>query len=287
MQSDFVDIRGLRYHVRRWGPPDAPTVFLAHGWMDVSATFEPVAEALIPAVQVLAPDWRGFGLTQWSEQGYWFPDYVADLDRLVEHYAAERPVGLIGHSMGAQIVSLYAGLRPQRVERLAILDGLFLADGDPSSLPLRFRNWLDAARQPLEAPSYASFEALAERVARRHPHLDEARCLFIARCWGAADEDGRVRLQSDPRHLVQMPRTYWQAESDAVWAQITAPTLFVDAGRSAFRNSLPREEVERRRALFRRHRAVTIEDAGHMLHFEAPQALAAVLADFLRDPDAA
>lgn len=274
-RSDNILVRGLRYHVRRWGPADAPMLFMLHGWMDVSATFEPVAERLAPHLQVLAPDWRGFGETDWPQDGYWFADYIADLDALVDHYSPEQPVRIAGHSMGATAVCHYAGLRPHRVSQLAVLDGLALPDGDPANIVPTYRRWLDAVRTGgSDAPTYRSFDDLAARVQKRHPHLSSERCRFIARCWGRQGTDGRVHLQSDPKHLLNMPRTYLQAESDAIWAQVTAPTLFVDGGASVFRKTLPDGEIARRRALFRDHRAVEIEGVGHMLHFEAPEALA-------------
>ncbi len=247
-RSDNVLVRGLRYHVRRWGPADAPMLFLMHGWMDVSATFEPVAEQLVSKLQILAPDWRGFGETEWPQDGYWFPDYV--------------------------------GLRPQRVAQLAVLDGLALPDGDPVNIVPTYRRWLDALRSTGAAPTYRSFDELAGRVQKRHPHLSAERCRFIANCWGRQGTDGRVHLQADPKHMINMPRTYLQAESDAMWAQVTAPTLFVDGGASVFRKTLPYGEIARRRGLFRDHREVQIEGVGHMLHFEAPEALAAHLLAF-------
>lgn len=279
-RSDFVPVRGLRYHVRRWGPDDAPRLFLLHGWMDVSATFDRVARRLAPRFQVLVPDWRGFGQTEWPQEGYWFQDYVADLDALVDHYQPDAPILLAGHSMGSQAASLFAGLRPKRVEKLAILDGLFLPDGDETTIVRRFRTWLAAVRNPPESPSYRSFEELAERVAKHHPRLAPEDSAFIARCWGREHEDGQVRLQSDPRHLFDMPRTYRQAESDAIWSCITAPTLFIDGGASTLSRSLPEGEVARRRAQFADRREMTLPDAGHMLHFDAPDALAAALGDF-------
>lgn len=288
-QSEFIRVRGLRYHLRRWGDADAPLLVMTHGWMDVSATFDPVAQRLVASgLQVLVPDWRGFGDSEWPQDGYWFPDYVADLDAVVDHCAPGGSILLAGHSMGAQVVSLYAGLRPSRVRRLAILDGLFLPDGDVRTTPKTYARWLDDVRIGSRAPTYGSYEALAERVQKRHPHLSAERCDFIARCWGELQADGRVHLRSDPRHLLDMPRPYRQAESDAIWAQITAETLFVDGARSSFPRGLPSEEIARRRALFRRQRTAVIEGAGHMLHFEAPEALAQVLADFfLAEPERA
>ncbi|MGQ0698038.1 MAG: alpha/beta fold hydrolase [Panacagrimonas sp.] len=279
-RSDFISVRGLRYHVRRWGPADAPILFLAHGWMDVSATFEPVAQRLTPQFQVLIPDWRGFGETQWPQDGYWFPDYVADLDAILDHYAPIGPVRLAGHSMGAQVVALYAGIRPQRVAKLAILDGLFLPEGNLAKTPQRYAKWLDHVQSLPPAPAYASFDELAGRVRKRHPRLTAEHCTFIARCWGRQDPDGRIRLRSDPKHLLEMPRPYRQDESDAVWSCITAETLFVDAEASALRLALASEELTRRRSLFRNHSQIVMPDAGHMLHFEQPQKLAALLAEF-------
>ena len=120
--SDFVTVRGVQLHVRRWGRPDAPTLFMLHGWMDVSASFQFVVDALAGDWQVIAPDARGFGLSDWpvARQGgghYWFHEYLGDLDALVDHYAPAGEVNLVGHSMGANVVPVCrraAGARAAR-----------------------------------------------------------------------------------------------------------------------------------------------------------------------------
>ncbi|TMI38202.1 MAG: alpha/beta hydrolase, partial [Betaproteobacteria bacterium] len=61
-ESLFLDIRGLRYHVRRWPGTGAPKMLLLHGWMDVSASFQFVVDALRGDWDIYAPDWRGYGL---------------------------------------------------------------------------------------------------------------------------------------------------------------------------------------------------------------------------------
>jgi pimeloyl-ACP methyl ester carboxylesterase len=279
-RSEFLRVRGLRYHVRRWGRPDRPALYLGTGWLDVSASFGPLVAGLLDRFQVLAPDWRGLGHSQWPEDGYWFHDYVADLDALLQHYSPDTPVALIGHSMGAQIMSLYAGLRPERVSRLALLDGLFLPDMDAAQAPKRFRGWLDALRDPPRHQTYDSFEELARRVQKQHPQLDADKALFVACCWGQADGFGRIRLLADPRHRLRGPGLYRSAESMAIWRQITAPTLFVDAGRSLFANAIGAEERAARRDCFRERQEVRIENAGHMLHFDEPEATARHLHDF-------
>ena len=121
--SQFHTIRNLRYHVRCWGEAGAPQLFLLHGWMDVSASFQFLVDSFARDWQVIAPDWRGFGLSEWARDGYWFPDYYADLDALLEIYQPDTAVNLLGHSMGGNVACTYAGIRPQRVAKLVSLEG--------------------------------------------------------------------------------------------------------------------------------------------------------------------
>ncbi|MEK6806621.1 MAG: alpha/beta hydrolase [Pseudomonadota bacterium] len=282
-RSDFVRIRGLRYHVRRWGAETAPKLMLLHGLLDASATWEPVAKILAQKYQVMCPDWRGLGHSEWPQDGYWFPDYVGDLAELMDHYAPT-PIPLVGHSMGAQIGSLYAGARPARVSRFACLDGLFLPDMDASQAPKRMTKWLDDLKQTRVPKTYASFEELAGRVRHRNPQLGAEKALFIARCWASEDGHGRVQLLADPKHELRGPGIYRAAESMAVWKDITAPTLFLDGGKSVFAKAIPADERKRRRACFRDYREDVIADAGHMLHFDAPEETGRRIAAFLASP---
>lgn len=282
-RSDFLRARGIRHHIRRWGVADRPMVFLGHGFLDVSATFEPLVAALLEAsggrFQVLAPDWRGFGHTEWPQDGYWFHDYVADLEAIVDHFSPAAPLHLIGHSMGAQIVSLYAGLRPARVDKLVLLDGITLADMPSSLAPKRFRHWLDQVKETSRLRRYPSFDDLATRVQRQHPQLSTEQAQFVARCWGREDGHGRITLCADPKHHRHGPGLYHAEDSNAVWREVTADTLFIDAGRSQFQ--MPPEMRAARVDCFRRHAVDVIADAGHMLHFDAPVETARRIAAFL------
>jgi pimeloyl-ACP methyl ester carboxylesterase len=114
-ESEFLQIRGLRYHVRHWRSRGAPKMVLLHGWMDVSASFQFMVDALRAPWDVYAPDWRGYGLTDWGKADcYWFPDYIADLDALLEHIEPGAAVNLVGHSLGGNVAALYAGAQALR-----------------------------------------------------------------------------------------------------------------------------------------------------------------------------
>jgi len=279
--SRFVRLRGLRFHLRTWGGGDKPLLVLLHGWLDTSATWSDVAERLGARFHVVAPDQRGYGYSEWPPDGYWFPDYLGDLDALIDHLAPAAPISLVGHSMGGQIASVYAGLRPERIARLAVIDSLFLPDMPATQAPRKTLRWLNQLKEPAREKIYASFEELAQRVKKQHPQLSDARALFVAQGWAAKGSDGGIRLLADPKHRRDMPTLYRNAESMEIWKQITAPTAFIDGGASAFAKAVSTEEKVLRRECFRHRHEVVIPDAGHMLHFDAPDALADALLAFL------
>lgn len=282
--SIFVDIRGLRYHCRIWGAAGRPKVFMLHGWMDVSASFQFLVDALTTDWQIIAPDWRGYGLSAWGPaDSYWFPDYMGDLDRLLEHFEPDRPATLIGHSMGGNIASMYAGVRPARVERLVNLEGFGMSRSEPGKAPERYAKWLGQLADRSGFRDYADFAELAGRMRTGNPRLTEERALFLARHWGCETADRRVELRSDPAHKLINPVSYQLEEAMACWRNVAAPVLWVDGAESKTmeRMRINPGDHEARKACFRTISAHTIQEAGHMLHHDQPEILAGLIAAHL------
>jgi pimeloyl-ACP methyl ester carboxylesterase len=282
-RSHFVTIRGLRYHVRTWGEMSDPALFLLHGWMDVSASFQFLVDSFLRDWHVIAPDWRGFGLSDWAREGYWFPDYYADLDALLNVYQSAAPVYLVGHSMGGNIAGTYAGLRPHRVARLVTLEGLGMSRTKPDAAPKRLTDWLDAQiEQPRFAP-YASFTELAARLKRNNPRLKDDQAAFLAQHWGRETESGTVELRSDPRHKAVNPYLFRVDEALACWRRITAPVLLVNGKDSHIPGWLKDkpEQLAERKAAFHDLREVVLDDCGHMMHHDQPARLARLIEEFV------
>jgi len=282
-QSHFHDIHGLDYHVRTWGDADAPALFLLPGWMDVSASFQFLVDCLSREWHVIAPDWRGFGRTAWARDGYWFVDYYADLDALLDIYQPGASVNLVGHSMGGNIAVTYAGLRPARIKRLVTLEGLGLARTTADAAPGRLVKWLDALHESPEFRPYASYDQVAQRLKRNNPRLTDEKAQFLARHWATEDPAGGVRLLSDPRHKAPNPYLFRIEEHLACWRRITAPVLLVSGRDShivAWLKDHP-EELAERKSAFADFREVELADAGHMLHHDQPRRLAEVIEAFL------
>lgn len=281
--SEFHEIRGLRYHVRVWGDARDPLLVLLHGWMDVSASFQFLVDSLRGGWRVIAPDWRGCGLTGWSSAGYWFPDYYADLEALLDIYSPHAPVNLVGHSMGGVIACTYAGIRPQRVARVVSMEGFGLARTIPDQAPGRYRRWLDQLRAPPRFRTYASFAEVASRLLRNNPRLGDEAATFLARHWARQDDSGAIALACDPRHKLINPYLFRLDELLACWREVTAPVLWVFARESrgtGYLQDTPAQLDERRHA-FRDFHERWLDGCGHMMHHEVPGPLAREIEAFL------
>jgi pimeloyl-ACP methyl ester carboxylesterase len=282
------ELRGLRHHFTRWPGLQAelPPIVLLHGFMDCGATFQFVADEMSPARTLFAPDWRGFGRTDWSPQGYWFPDYLADLDAMLEWIAPGTPVDLVGHSMGGNIAMIYAGVRPERVRRLVTLEGFGLPGAPAELAPDRYRDWLGQWREPEPAAVFPGLAVFAGVLRKRNPRLSPAQAGFVAEAWAEPLVDGRVRTRFDPAHKRVNPVLYRRAEVEACWSRIEAEVLYVAGAESDFAARLQGAgDPEAMRRWVRRLHPRVVAGAGHMLHHDQPAAVARLLDEFLTLPD--
>jgi pimeloyl-ACP methyl ester carboxylesterase len=282
-RSLTVPVRGLQYHVCEWGPVDAPPLVLLHGWMDVGASFQFIVDSLPERWRVLAPDWRGFGRTSWpAADCYWFPDYLGDLDCLLQALLGEAPVALLGHSMGGNVAMMYAGIRPERVHRLVNLEGFGLHAAPPEEAPRRYAKWLDELKTRPGLRDYASVDEVIVRLRRTNPRLTLERAAFLAQHWAQRNQAGRWEIAGDPAHRLVNPVLYRWAEVQACWARITAPVLWVEGAQTdAHKWAGNAEELAKRRAVLPDLQFEVIDDAGHMIHHDQPEALARLLDAFL------
>lgn len=274
-------VRGVDYHVNEWGDPRDPLIVMLHGWGDCGATFQFVVDALAHRWFVVAPDWRGFGRSAdgGGTAAYWFPDYLADLDALLAIYSPDAAASLVGHSMGANVAGLYAGVMPERVAAFVNIEGFGLQDSDPAAAPANYRRWIEAGREPRPYSTYESFEVLAARIAERNPAVPPDRALYIARQWATLDATGTVRLRADPAHKLPNAVLYRRREAQACWSRITARVLRVcggDSNHAAAAAAWPAAA-----GTGRDWATEVVTGAGHMVHFERPERLAEVLEVFL------
>ncbi len=280
-RTEIINLRGLRYSIRHWGAPDAPKIFFLHGRMDSSATFQFVVDALQKSWHVIAPDWRGYGASEWLSRPYWFHDYYADLDHLLEHFCGDEPARIVGHSMGANIGSVYAGVRPERIAQIVMLDFLGLKP-DKTEAPVALGNWLTEIREQPKLRSYPDHAALTKRLLASNPRLDEHKAAFLSRATSRIRADGQIEMACDPWHKIPSPLPYRAEDAKAVWRKIEAPVLMLvaDHGYVQQRFGNDPDEYRSRIESFADARVVTIANSGHNVQHDQPQQIAAALEEF-------
>lgn len=247
---------------------------LLHGFADAAGTWDDVAPLLATGARVLAPDLRGFGRGARAPEGsyYHFPDYVADVAGLVDELVPDGPFRLVGHSMGGVVATLYTGAFPERVASLANLEGLGPPDHGFDAGPGRMRRWIDGVRALADRGPMTRADA-RRRLGVAHP-LVPADVLDRKLPHLVDDEGDGVRWLTDPRHRTTAPVPFFTELFCAYARRITCPVLFVSGGPTGFHP----EDEEKRLAAFPSLRRVTLEGAGHMLHWTRPAELVASLA---------
>lgn len=285
--SDAWLVNGLRLFVHRFRdestPPSGLTCLLLHGFLDAGSTWDLTAERLARAGhEVLAPDLRGFGKSEWIGAGgyYHFPDYVADVASLVDQMNPERLV-VVGHSMGGSIATLYTATAGDRVEKLALLEGVGPPSMASSDGPGRVSQWLrdlrriERVRKPL-----ASMADAVARLAANNPMVPEAVLESRARLLTQLDERGRLVWSYDPLHRTTSPSLFKAEDFRVYLAQIKCPTLSIGGGPAGYH---PPDEGERLASL-RDARHIELPSAGHMMHWTEPASVASALLNFFDVP---
>ena len=279
-QARFYHSQGLRLHYTDWGNASAPPLLLVHGGLDHSRSWDTVAQALRASFHVIAPDLRGHGESEWAKgSSYSLADHVYDLTCLAKSAGFEQ-AAIVGHSMGGMVSLTYAGAFPERVSRLAVLDGVTnFPARKVRPIDVRIAEWagdLDKAASR-KIHRYDSVAEGAERMLGRNARLTSAQALHLATHALRQDSDGRFSWKFDPYLRARAPYRLSLEDNIALWSRIACPTLLVAASESF----LPDPASAGVLGHFTQAEFVKIEGAGHWLQHDKPEEVITVLRRFL------
>lgn len=118
-RSSIARVNGIRMHFVMAG--EGPLVMLLHGWPQTWFCYRKLLPGLAERFTAVAPDLRGYGLTDKPSDGYDKATMAADIRALAHHLGFES-LSLVGHDRGARVAHRYALDHPEDVQKLVVLD---------------------------------------------------------------------------------------------------------------------------------------------------------------------
>lgn len=287
--SHFYTSLRTRLHYLDWGNRSAPLLILLHGALDHARSWDWTARMLAKDYHVVAPDLRGHGDSSWSAQGsYAMADFVYDLAQLIDQIGRDK-VTLVGHSLGGSLVLRYAGLFPDRVERLVAIEGLGITPDrlkEKMALPVpdQWNEWIESRRASARrAPRrYPTIEAAVTRMRERNDHLSAEQALHLTAHGVNRNEDGSYSWKFDPYLRTFPPEHAAEADLPQFWARITCPVMLCLGLDSWASNPVK----DGRFAHFSNAELVEFANAGHWLHHDQFEGFVSALRTFLGDEGA-
>lgn len=289
----------MRLHYLDWGNATAPNMLLVHGMRDHGHNWDWLARSLCADHHIVAPDLRGHGDSEWPQGGsYSNADYVYDLAQLVHQIRFTRCT-MIAHSMGGTLACIYAGLYPEHVERLIVIEavGLFrywdrfraeqrdtsagASEVLPEVLPevLKMREWVDSSRQLAgRLPKrYATLEEAYQRMQLTNPHLSPDRARHLTVHGSNQNEDGTYSWKFDNYTHARAPYDFPDRDVIALWQRITCPVLLLNS-KNGYPHRIGQDDTAH---YFANVEVDEIEDAGHWTHHDQPEAVLARIRRFM------
>jgi pimeloyl-ACP methyl ester carboxylesterase len=275
----YYESQGLKLHYADWGNDAAPLLVLIHGGRDHCRSWDETARALQPYFHIIAPDLRGHGDSDWAKgSSYSLSDYLYDLTRLARSVSAHK-LTIVGHSMGGMIGLMYAGTYPDKVERLAVLDGVTVLPGTQlAPIHERTADWVEQLDRIAERKirHYRSVGEAAERMIAHNKRLTPDRALYLATHGVKRNADGGYSWKFDEYQQARAPYRLSSDDHIALWSRIICPTLLL-RGEESF---LPDPETMGVLAHFKQVHLVRIAGAGHWLHHDKPAEVIGALRTF-------
>jgi len=275
-----VQVDGLSIFYREAGPKNAPALLLLHGLPSSSRMFEPLFARLSDPYHLIAPDYPGFGHSDWPDPkkfAYTFDNYAEIMSHFTEALDLSRYT-LYMQDYGGPVGFRMILAHPQRVEALIVQDAVAHNEGLGVNWKARRAFWADrATNESALRENLLSFSATRTRhigndpnVERYDPDLWTDEFYFLNR-------PGQAEIQSDlfydyRTNVDAYPR--WQS-----WMRERQPRLLVIWGK--YELSFDPSEPERYRTDVP-NAEVHIVDGGHFALDTAADQIAAFVQGFIR-----
>lgn len=275
----------LRLHYVEWVNTEAPPLIMVHGGSDHCRSWDWAARELSSKYNIVAPDLRGHGDSSWANGTYRKIDFVYDLKQLIAINGYKK-VSIIAHSLGAWISLLYAGLNPDMVEKLVIIEGLLpVSPQHRARLEKprydRLNQWMELVHDlssfsPKRIPS---FELALKRIQSANKYLTDEQALHLTAYAVRQHEDGSYSWRFDPylRSMNDSPELL-EPEVLEIRSRIKCPVLLLQGDDSPFYMEEDNPYVQNLHDCT----VINFHKASHWLHHEHLDRFLELTLDFLK-----
>lgn len=213
-----------------FGPEDGLPVIALHGWLDNANSFARLAPKL-SGLRIVALDLAGHGHSDHrpTGAGYGLPDYAHDVLQVAEQLGWEK-FSLLGHSLGAIVSVILAGALPQRINRLALIDGLIPPLGEAQTAAERMGTALQAQlnQSAKRKPVYAEIDRAVEARMKGAVAVSREAAELLAQR-GLMPVPGGYTWRSDSRLTLASPIRLTRAQALGFVEAIRCPTQLIVA----------------------------------------------------------
>ena len=279
-RSEFYESQRIKMHYVVWGDGEKPPMLLVHGGRDHSRNWDFVAERLTDDYTIYAPDLRGHGDSAWAVGGmYSFPEFVLDVATLASKLPA--PLTVFGHSLGGAVAMQYAGVFPEKVEKVISIEGWGPPDMPHQSAQTRMRHWIGHMHEMEErsARRYKTIEEATDRMIEANPHLTPEMARHLTVHGSNTNDDGTFTWKFDNYVRIMSPYEFNMEDAKDIWSGIDSPVLLIKGAESW----APHPDKDGRTGAIKDCRTVVVEDAGHWVHHDQLDIVMEHVQAFLRE----
>ncbi|MGL6030049.1 MAG: alpha/beta fold hydrolase [Legionella sp.] len=277
MQNLNIHIHDATIACKLWGNPENPAILAVHGWLDNANSFDYIAHYLQEHYYFIAIDLPGHGHSSHlgPNSHYHLIDAVFTLAAILNALELDK-VHILGHSLGACLVSIAAGIIPERIHSLALIEGLgpLTHPADTSCKQLsKYAHYLSVERTNKNKGYHSRDDATYARAKRGHVSVEIAAHLCER---GIIEEQGMFYWRHDKRLIAPSPLYLTEEQVLCCLQHITVKTCLFWASHGY---SFNQELLEIRMKQIKELRLEYLE-GGHHIHMEQPEAVARLLVDF-------
>lgn len=270
-------VQGLSISCKSWGNPENPPIVALHGWLDNANSFDQLAYILQNKFYFIAVDLPGHGHSSHlpTSSNYHFIDGVFTVVQIINALQLDK-VHLLGHSMGACLGSLVAGVAPERLLSLSLIEGLGPFSSPAKTACKQLSAYLEHVthKKTKNAKGYNKFEnAALARSKKGYVSFDIAKTLCER---GVMEQEGLFYWRHDRRLLDPSPLWMTEEQILSCLKAIQVKTCLIWASQGfSFDSELIQERIKAVKDLKIEHL-----DGGHHIHMEKPDSISQILADF-------